>query len=359
MLGVTFPGDREIALLNFSDPTPGVGEVVLEMKASGICGSDLKYYRAPKDIGAFRALFKGLPTVAMRDEGPRIMGHEPCGVVAAIGPGVNKYQAKIGQRVMVHHYSGCTVCEHCRSGWVADCEAPDAVSFGWTAHGGHARYMKVPASTLVPLPDELSYEAGAAISCGSGTSYSALRRMNPNGSHTVVILGQGPVGLSGTQWATAMGCRVIAVDVNNERLNLAKRIGADAVLNPNEVSIKEAVAELTGGRGADFSLECSGQSSAILDAIGCVKRWGTVALVGISPGTTPVNVAADVVVRQINVFGSRTFSLSLMEDCARFAVERRVAIDSIFTDRWALEQAADAYALLDRQSSGKGVFLVS
>src|SRR4051812_16609594 len=99
MRGVTFPGEREAAILEFPDPTPGAGEVVIEMKASGMCGSDLHAYRGPKDPEEFRRVFKGRPLERMRDLGPIIVGHEPCGVVVEVGPGVSAYQAKIGQRV--------------------------------------------------------------------------------------------------------------------------------------------------------------------------------------------------------------------------------------------------------------------
>lgn len=356
MRGVTFPGEREVAILTFPDPTPGFGEVVIEMKASGMCGSDLNPYRGPKDPDEFRRVFKGRPLERMRDKGPLIAGHEPCGIVVETGPGVTEAQARIGQRVMVHHYHGCGVCDQCRTGWSQICETDKPVTYGLSDHGGHANYMKVPATTLVTLPDELAFEAGAAISCGSGTSYSALRRMAPNGSHTVVIFGQGPVGLSGTQFAVAMGCRVIALDVNEERLERAKSFGADVVLNPTKVNVREAIRDLTRGLGADFALETSGSPTGVVDAIQCLRYWGTVAFVGMGP-QVPVNIASDVISRQINMLGSWTFSLAIMNECARFAVDREINIDGIFTNRWKLEQAEQAYQLLDAQSAGKGVFI--
>ena len=98
---------------------------------------------------------------------------------------------------MVHHYQGCTQCDHCRSGWQQLCQEVPVKVYGGNAHGGHARYLKVPANTMVPLPEELSFTAGAAISCGSGTAYGALRRMNVSGRDTIAIFGQGPVGLAG------------------------------------------------------------------------------------------------------------------------------------------------------------------
>ena len=108
--------------------------------------------------------------------------------------------ARIGQRVMVHHYSGCGGCSHCRTGWAQLCLEGITV-YSVSGHGAHAPYMKVPASTLVALPDALSFETGAAISCGAGASYYALRRCRLSGRDTVAIFGQGPVGLSATQFA--------------------------------------------------------------------------------------------------------------------------------------------------------------
>jgi D-arabinose 1-dehydrogenase-like Zn-dependent alcohol dehydrogenase len=192
MRGVVFTGDRELEMMEFPDPTPGPDEVVVEMKASGMCGSDLHQYRRPK--GQARQA-TGFP----QNPNPVIAGHEPCGVVAAVGPGVSDKEARIGARVMVHHYQGCTQCNYCRSGWQQLCQEVPVKVYGSNSHGGHARYLKVPANTLVPLPDELSFSAGAAISCGSGTAYSALRRMRLSGNDTIAIFGQGPVGLAGTQ----------------------------------------------------------------------------------------------------------------------------------------------------------------
>ena len=191
MRGVTFLGGRTLQLMEFPDPAPGPSDVVLEIKASGMCGSDLKFYRASGETASL-----GLGKVS----GPVIAGHEPCGVVAAVGSAVDPRTAPIGARVMVHHYSGCGRCTHCRTGWSQMCVAGSTV-YGVTGHGAHAPYMKVPAHTLVALPDEIDFATGAAISCGTGTAYQALRRMNLAGGDTIAIVGQGPVGLSATQLA--------------------------------------------------------------------------------------------------------------------------------------------------------------
>src|ERR1700680_750704 len=118
--------------------------------------------------------------------------------------------------------------------------------------------MKVPAYTLVALPDELGFATGAAISCGTGTAYQALRRMNLTGGDTIAVVGQGPVGLSATQLAAAMGARVIALDVSAERLKRATEFGADALIDPKADDPVAAIKALTHGAGADLALDTSG-----------------------------------------------------------------------------------------------------
>jgi threonine dehydrogenase-like Zn-dependent dehydrogenase len=347
MKGVVFLGDCELALEDFPDPTPGPGEVVLAMKASGMCGSDLHAYRAPKGRRF---------SIGRAAEGPVIAGHEPCGMVVAVGTGVTEREARIGQRMMCHHYKGCGVCGHCRSGWSQLCEE-GFVAYGISGHGGHANYLKVPASTLVPLPDELSYETGAAISCGTGTAYGALRRMNLSGRDTIAVFGQGPVGLSGTQLAVAMGARVIALDVAAERLNRAKEFGADAVIDPNATDPVLAIRELTHGRGAELTLDTSGAPTARASAVRATKTWGTCCFVG-EGSTVTLDVSNDMLRRQITLLASWTFSTVGQAECARFVVDRGIDVDRLFTHSWNLEQADEAYRLFAAQKTGKGVFVM-
>jgi threonine dehydrogenase-like Zn-dependent dehydrogenase len=348
MRGATFLGDRKLELAEFPDPTPGASDVVIEIKASGMCGSDLKPYRAA--AGAAAAL--GLGKVS----GPVIAGHEPCGIVAAIGSGVAERTARVSDRVMVHHYSGCGICRHCLSGWTQMC-AEGSVVYGVTGHGAHAPYMKVPASTLVPLPEALSFATGAAISCGTGTAYGALRRMNLGGTHSIAIIGQGPVGLSATQLAVAMGARVIALDVSGERLARAKEFGADAVIDPKADDPVAAIKDLTHGAGADLSLDTSGVAEGRLIAVRATRAWGTVCFVG-EGGNVTIDVSPDMLRKQLTIIGSWTFSTLIQAECAAFIADRKIDVEHLFTHRWQLAQADEAYRLFDRQTSGKGVFMM-
>ena len=349
MRGVVFTGGRELELMQFGDPSPEPHDVVIEMKASGMCGSDLHQYRRPK--GGAQAT--GLPM----NPDPVIAGHEPCGIVAALGSAVDAREARVGQRVMVHHYQGCTQCNHCRSGWQQLCQEVPVKVYGNNAHGGHAKYLRVPVNTLVPLPDELSFAAGAAISCGSGTAYSALRRMNLSGNDTIAIFGQGPVGLAATQYAKAMGATVIALDISPQRLDRAKEFGADHIVNPGSNDPVAAIKDLTHGRYADLALDMSSNPDARLNAIKSTKVWGTMCFVG-EGGDVRIEVSPQLLRRQLTLLASWTFSNVIQADCARFSVERRIDVDKLFTHRWALEQAEEAYKLFDKQVDGKGVFLM-
>lgn len=350
MKGVVFLGDRKLELRDFADPTPGPHDVVLEIKASGMCGSDLHNYRAP-------AQAEGTVTGGIKRASGTIAGHEPCGVVVAVGSAVAPNQAKIGQRMMDHHYDGCGGCKHCRGGWTQMCLEGTTV-FGSGGHGGHAKYMKVPAHTLVPLPDSLSFMTGAAISCGTGTAYGALKRLNLQGGETIAIFGQGPVGLSATQLAAAMGARVIALDVSAERLDRAKDFGATELINAKSNDVVSAIRDLTHGEGAHKTLDCSSAPDARAAAVRAVRSWGTACYVG-ERGQVTLDVSPDILRRQVTIVGSWTFSKQGQAECAEFVADHNIDVEKLFTHRWTLDQADEAYKLFDKQTDGKAVIIPS
>jgi threonine dehydrogenase-like Zn-dependent dehydrogenase len=340
--GLTFLGERKLGFIDVPDPTPGAGEVVVQIRASGMCGSDLHYYRAPHN-----------PELPMAKR--TIGGHEPCGNVAAVGAGVPAHVAKVGDRVMVHHYHGCATCRHCRTGWPQLCAPDKRVVYGVRAHGGHAPYMKTRADTLIPLHEALSFEAGAALACGTGTAWGALQRVQLAGDETVAVFGQGPVGLSVTLLAAARGARVIAIDIDAARLELARSFGADATVDAAQGDVAQAVRELTGGRGAQVAIETSGATPAATAALRAVDVWGKVCYVGLGAAVGfEVRAFLD---RQLNIMTSYSMSSVGQMECADFVVERRLDLDRLFTHRWRLDQAEEAYALFDRQSSGKGAIV--
>ncbi|MFI9637123.1 zinc-binding dehydrogenase [Nocardia sp. NPDC051929] len=346
MRGVVFNGDRNLEIAEFADPTPGPDDAVVQMKASGMCGSDLRFYRAP--AGQALAAF-GLSG----DDGGIIGGHEPCGVVVALGVNVDPRTVRLGDRVMIHHYDGCGACDNCRSGWTQMCRR-GAVIFGATAHGGHADFLRVPVRTLVPLPDELSFTAGAAISCGTGTAFGALRRLRVDACDTLAVFGLGPVGLSAVQLGAAMGARVIAVDVQADRVARAREFGAAHTIDSSADDPVAVIRELTAGLGVSAALDCSGAAVARAAAARAAGQWGRVAFVG-EGGEVTVEVSPDIIRKQLTVLGSYTFSLTGQADCARFVADHGIDLDRLFTDRWTLGDAVRAYADFDQQAAGKAV----
>ena len=351
MRGLVFEGHRKIGLLDFPDPKPGPGEVVLEMKASGFCGSDLKFYRG-SPAETMKAL--GVPGDASNYT-PVIAGHEPCGVVRELGEGVSRKKFRPGDRVVVFHYSGCNSCNHCRSGWNQLC-AEGATIYGANANGGHARYLVVPARTLVHLPEEISFAGGAAIACGTGTAFGALLRLNAMGGSTLAVFGLGPVGLSAVQFANAMGMEVIAVDIAQSRVDWVKEFGATHVINASKQDAVEEIFKITKGRGVKYSIDCSGAPAARRDAVRATSVWGTCVLVGVG-GDMTIDVMKELITKQRTIIGSWTFSDVGMEECARFVANHGIDVDKQFTHRWSLDDGVKAYEEFDKQTSGKAVFI--
>jgi threonine dehydrogenase-like Zn-dependent dehydrogenase len=339
MRGVVFKGEREVVLEEFADPSPGAGEVVVQIKASGMCGSDMGPYRDPRDPQ--RELF--------------ITGHEPCGIVAELGAGVANSQISPGQRVLIHHYRGCGTCKHCRIGYTQMC-IHGSRTMGFSMHGGNAPYLVAPATQLMPLPDELSFAEGAAIACGTGTAYSALKRLDVSGRDTLAIFGQGPVGLAATQLATVMGARVLAVDLSPERRALAMQLGAEVAIDPAAMPPVEAIRELTHSEGADATLDCTGNAEARANCAKAARAWGRACFVG-ERGTATFDMTPDVIHKQLTMYGSWTFSTVLMAECAQFAVDRRVPLRYVFTDTFTLDQAPEAFRRFESRAMGKGVFV--
>jgi threonine dehydrogenase-like Zn-dependent dehydrogenase len=340
MRGVVLLGERQVEVRDFPDPVPGPDDVVVEMKASGICGSDLRPYRDTR-----------------RERDPErvvISGHEPCGVIAATGTQVAGWSP--GDRVMMHHYAGCGRCKYCRVGYSQLCLSGRHKTYGFSANGGNADFLLAPASTMVRLPEELTFAEGAAVACGTGTAYMALKRLDVSGRDTLAVFGQGPVGLSATMLGAAMGARVVAVDISAERLALARRHGAAETVDASAQDPVRAIQDLTHGEGADASLDATGNPEARVNAVRCARIFGRTCLVG-EGNTTTFEVSPQIIHKQLTIYGSWTFSTVGMEECARFVVDRRVPLQHLITHTFSLEQAPDAFALFAGGQSGKCMFV--
>jgi D-arabinose 1-dehydrogenase-like Zn-dependent alcohol dehydrogenase len=290
----------------------------------------------------------------LRYDDPIIAGHEPCGVIAELGRNVDPKEFRKGDRVMVYHYDGCRHCNPCRTGWVQLCDKGSVV-YGHTAHGGHADYMRVPAASLIHLPDEISFSAGAAVSCGTGTAFAALERLEISARDTLAVFGLGPVGQSVIQLAHAMGIRTFAADVSPARVAQALAFGASAAVDSSQADPVEAIMQWTNGKGASAAIDCSGAASARQAAVRCTGTWGKIVYVGVG-GQVTLDVTPDLILKQRTIIGHLTFSDVSMARCVRFVADYGIDIDKQFSDRWKLDDAEIAYEKFDQQSHGKAVF---
>ncbi|MCL4533671.1 MAG: zinc-binding dehydrogenase [Bacteroidetes bacterium] len=337
MKGVVFLGDRTAKVIDLPKPSPGPGEVLIQIKASGICGSDLNTYRRP---------------AAELTEQARvcIRGHEPCGVVAELGPSTRN--VSVGDRVMVHHYYGCGTCKYCLAGWPQLCATGKFKLYGGSANGGHEEFMVVPDVCCVPMPDGMSFEVGASCACGTGTAYQALKRLQPSGLDTLAVYGQGPVGLSAVLIGKALGARVIGIDTMEERLALAKRFGADEVIDASKTDPVAAIRELTNGEGAECALDCTGKDAARVNMLKSTKLWGRACLVG-EGGTLTVEPSPVIIHKHLTVYGSWTFSTHILAEAAKFVVWHKLPLRDLITQTFPLAEGVEAYKLFDTQTTGK------
>ncbi len=350
MKGIVFLGNKKLEIQNFKDPVPGPNDVILEIKASGMCGSDLKFYRANT----------GPSSLGLGGEDKQVIaGHEPCGIIVELGKNVSKNKFYKDMRVMQHHYKGCGECIHCETGWQQLCIDGVKEVFGVTGHGAHAKYMKCPSDTLVKLREDISFKSGAAISCGTGTAWGAIQRLSLKGYETLVVFGLGPVGLSAVLLASNMGINVIALDINKKRLDRAKKFGAKQILNPQKVSnVVDAIKDLTKGLGAHASIDASSSTVARSQSIKCLRAWGKACFVG-EGGEVNINVSNDLLRRQITLLGSWTFSKYGQLKCSEYIGDRNLKVDDLFTHEWKITQGKEAYEKFDEQSDGKGVIYPS
>ena len=338
MRGALLRGDRRVELVEFPDPEPGFGEVVLGMRASGLCGSELHgLYQPP------RAKREGTRTWGY------IGGHEPAGIVEAVGPGVDGL--KVGDRVMVYHIQGCGHCKFCRAGWMLHCTEAKR-SYGWDIHGGHADRLLAKAASCVKLPDSLSYADGACCACGVGTAYQASQRLGLSGRDRAAVFGLGPVGLGGVMLAKAMGATVYGVDLVPERLELARQLGADVVIDASAQDPVEVIRDLTGGEGAEVTIDYSGNPTARNNALDCARIWGRVAFVG-EGNTTTITPSPQMLHKQLTVIGSWVFGLWQLRELADLLVRYDLHPDRMVTDRFPLERIGEALELFDTGRTGK------
>ncbi len=340
MKAAYLPGDSTTVLREAEVPKPGHGEVLLRMKASTICGSDIRciYH---EHLGKGPEGYQGV-----------IAGHEPAGQIVETGPGCRRF-AK-GDRVIVYHISGCGVCNDCRRGYMISCtSAKYRRAYGWQRDGGMADFLLAEEKDLVYLPDSLTYADGAQVACGFGTVYEGLRKIGISGDDTVLITGLGPVGLATAALCRKLGAqRIIGTDVVEERMQLARDLKlCDEVLKSGPDNVAE-IRKLTGGNGAERAIDCSANASARATAIRATRKWGRIALLG-EGGSVEFQPSPDMIHDQKTLYGSWVTSIWLMEELVERLVRWNLHPADLITHRFTLDKVSDAYSLMASGKCGK------
>jgi len=316
-------------------PVPGERDVLVRVRAAGICHSDT-HYRAGRS--PVRPL-------------PMTLGHEVAGVVDSVGSAVTRLSP--GDRVCLHYNITCGDCIPCSTGNEQFC--PQCLMIGHYTNGGYAEYITVPARNALVLPPEIPFEQGATLMCASATAFHALRKSRLRAGETAAVIGVGGLGISAVQMARAAGAfAVYAVDVREESLDLAARYGAIPVHAGRLDAVKE-IRRLTDGRGVDVAIEMIGRAVTIRQAVQCLAPLGRAVVVGISDEPVSLETYRELLGNEAELIGSNDHLLSELPTVIEMA--RRGVLDTtrVVTRTIALDAPAINAALDNLESGGAGI----
>jgi 2-desacetyl-2-hydroxyethyl bacteriochlorophyllide A dehydrogenase len=311
-------------------PVPRVGplDVLVGVKAAGICHSDVHYQAGTSPVGPL----------------PQTLGHEVAGVVEEIGSQVTGL--RVGDRVCLHYLLTCGECHFCRTGHEQFCIQGKMI--GKHVDGGYAEYIAVPARNAVPLGD-VPFEQGAILMCSSSTSFHALRKARLQAGETAAVFGAGGLGMSAIQLARAMGAvQVYAVDIHDDKLGLAERYGAIAVNAARTDPVAE-IRRLTEGRGVDVAVEVIGLKVTMEQAVRSLAVLGRAVLVGIAEGPFEIDSYRDLLCREAKVIGSSDHLLWELPILVEFVRQGRLDLANVAArvvplDAAAINEAMEALA---------------
>jgi (R,R)-butanediol dehydrogenase / meso-butanediol dehydrogenase / diacetyl reductase len=345
MQGLLFLGERRLRLQEFPNPQPGPGAVLIKIGRAAVCGTDIHKYRAP-----------AVRTETLADGSPLIVGHEPAGWIAALGPGVTGLT--LGSRVMLAGVIGCGTCRWCRQGYNTTCEQ-GVSGLGWKRHGASATHIVWPATNVLPLPDSVSLETAAVLTCAGGTAYTTLREAELTGEDTLAIVGLGPVGLCLLILAKSLGVRTVGIDIAPNRLEQGLDLGLDCAVDARREDPVVAVRRWSTGRGCDVVAECVGQSQTRHQALEMAATRGRVAFAGL--GGEPLTLSADrfFIGAQLQVLGIAATPLGYFPALLERTTVYDLPFTRLITHHFPLEQAHEAFALMESGRSGKVIFDVA
>jgi L-iditol 2-dehydrogenase len=328
MQAAVYRGQNDVRLETVPVPAIGAGELLVRVHTCGICGTDLKKIAT----GSHSA--------------PRIFGHETAGQVVAVGGGISKFAP--GDRVVVFHHIPCGTCFYCRHQTYAQCETYKKV--GCTAGfepsgGGFAEYVRVMnwivQGGTVRIAEGVSYEQACFVE-PVNTCIKAMQRLAPQADETVLVIGQGPIGILLSKLAQRAGARVMASDLYPERLTISKKLGLGNTIDAARTDTVAAVRQATEGRGADAAILAVGGNSLIRTALEAVRPGGRVMLFAQTTRGEASFDPASVCVDEKTLLGSYSASVDLQEESVAFVMGRQLNLEDLISHRFALSDAVQA-----------------
>lgn len=331
MKAILLDGKKNVETIEKPIPDLLEGYVLVKVMAAGICGTDIEMlYNNPN------------PTTITP-------GHEVAGIVEKTN---NCNEFKIGDRVFLNCHITCNECEYCQAGDYIFCEQLTVI--GFDVDGGMAEYIAVPEKILRKLPDDLTYEQGVLITDALGTPFHASKKAEIKKGEIVCVSGTGPLGILCILSAVHFGAVVVAIDIVEERLTMARKFGATYIINGLS-NVKEQINKITNGKGVDKVIECSGSAAAILKDIDILKNRGTMVQVGVCSKIT-MDLFETLIKKEIEIKGSRNFNdfeIPEMIDILR-KTER---IEELISHRFLLSEAEQAFKLAEERKGIKIVFV--
>jgi 2-desacetyl-2-hydroxyethyl bacteriochlorophyllide A dehydrogenase len=321
MKAIRFVGvNQSLQLQEIPVPQIGISGILVRVKATGICHSDAHY----------RAGISPVKPV------PLTLGHEVAGIVEKIGSQVTN--VSVGDRVCLHYNIACGNCYYCQTGNDQFCKK--VLMLGHYIDGGYAEFIAVPARNAVHLPDEIPFEQGATLMCASATAFHALRKSRVRAGESVAIFGAGGLGQSAIQLARAFGAlNVYAVDINDEKLNLAAHYGAIPI-NSNKVNAVEELKNLTNGKGVDVAIEMIGLPQTMKQAVQCAGALARVVIVGLSNKPLEIDTYNELIGNELELIGSNDHHLHELPTLVEMARRKILDTSRIVTRAVPLEANA-------------------
>jgi len=338
VIGVKLLGNKKLELREFAEPKASNDWVTIRVKACALCGSDLNYRYRPSNENAY-------------NNNRTIPGHEIAGEVVEVD---RPEHLKIGDRVLAYPLVGCMDCFFCKNNLWKGCKNVRAI--GFDLNGGHAEYLTAPERNLLPIPNDISFDVAALIWDGIGASYGVIKKLRVNAEDVVAVFGSGPIGLGAITACKFLGASVIAVDILQNRLDLAEEIGADYRINPKTQNVEEQIRRLTSGFGPDVCLECTGSEDVLYQVLRTVRLGGRCGLIGEQAEARQVNFTEEILHRDLSLTGGWMYGHDEVDELIEL-VRRGLRVDKIVTHKFPLDESEKAWALFDSGKTGKVIIV--